>query len=186
MNFLRDILNLINQSKKSDRIGPDQLLNHWKLYFRSIGIAYCKRIFLEFGEGSLIRPNSYIVGCSKVRIGKNVVIRPSTMIFAETVIEMNCSVEIEDNVLLASGVHIYVNDHKFDDPFDEIYNQGYYPDEKVTIKKGAWIGANAIILKGVTIGENAVVAAGSVVNKNVEPRTVVGGIPAKTIKKIVL
>ena len=42
----------------------------------------------------------------------------------------------------------------------------------------------ATICPGVTIGENAIVAAGAVVTKSVEPNTVVGGVPAKVIKKI--
>lgn len=53
----------------------------------------------------------------------------------------------------------------------------------ITICDGVWIGARAIVLPGVTIGEGAVVAAGSVVTKDVEPWTVVGGNPAKVIKK---
>jgi acetyltransferase-like isoleucine patch superfamily enzyme len=47
-----------------------------------------------------------------------------------------------------------------------------------------WIGFNSIILKGVTIGEGAVIAAGSVVTKDVSPYTIVGGNPAKFLKKI--
>lgn len=53
----------------------------------------------------------------------------------------------------------------------------------ITIGSLAWIGAKAIVLPGVTIGEGAVVAAGAVVTKDVEPWTVVGGNPAKFIKK---
>ena len=47
-----------------------------------------------------------------------------------------------------------------------------------------WLGANVTICPGVTIGEGAVVAAGAVVTKDVAPRTVVGGVPAKFIKKL--
>jgi acetyltransferase-like isoleucine patch superfamily enzyme len=62
---------------------------------------------------------------------------------------------------------------------------GFHSNEAQTaFKKGCYIGANAIILHGVTIGECAMVAAGAVVVKNVLPYTVVGGIPAKMIKKI--
>ncbi len=54
----------------------------------------------------------------------------------------------------------------------------------VLIKRGAWIGAAAIVLPGVTIGEYSIVGAGSVVTKDVEPYTVVAGNPAKVIRRI--
>ncbi len=52
------------------------------------------------------------------------------------------------------------------------------------IKKGAWIGAGAILLPGVTIGEYSLVAAGAVVTKDVLPYTMVAGVPAKVIKEL--
>jgi acetyltransferase-like isoleucine patch superfamily enzyme len=52
----------------------------------------------------------------------------------------------------------------------------------ITLKKKCYIGAGAIILPGVVVGENAVIAAGAVVTHDVEPFTVVAGIPAKKIK----
>ena len=54
----------------------------------------------------------------------------------------------------------------------------------IHIRKNVWIGANATVLQGVTIGDGAVVAAGAVVTKDVEPNTIVGGVPAKLIKRI--
>jgi len=54
----------------------------------------------------------------------------------------------------------------------------------VRIGNKVWVGANATILQGVTISDGAIIAAGAVVNKNVAPRTVVGGIPAKVLKTI--
>ena len=54
----------------------------------------------------------------------------------------------------------------------------------IHIGKNVWIGANATVLAGVTIGDGAVVAAGAVVTKDVEPNTIVGGVPATVIKKI--
>lgn len=55
----------------------------------------------------------------------------------------------------------------------------------IRIGKNVWIGANVTITPGVTIGDGAIVAAGAVVTKDVAPRTIVGGVPAKLIKKIV-
>ena len=55
---------------------------------------------------------------------------------------------------------------------------------KVTIKENAWICIGAIICPGVTIGKNAIVAAGAVVTKDVPDNVVVGGNPAKIIKKL--
>lgn len=54
----------------------------------------------------------------------------------------------------------------------------------IKVEDNTWIGAGAIILAGVTIGYGAVVAAGAVVTKDVQPNTVVGGVPAKFLKNI--
>ena len=54
----------------------------------------------------------------------------------------------------------------------------------IHIGKRVWLGANVTVLPGVTIGDNAIVAAGAVVTKDVQPNTVVGGVPAKLIKQI--
>ena len=70
-------------------------------------------------------------------------------------------------------------------------NHGLQPDERsntypapIVLGRNVWIGSNATILQGVTIGDNAVVAAGAVVTRNVTANTIVGGVPAKFIKKI--
>jgi len=54
----------------------------------------------------------------------------------------------------------------------------------VHIGAGAWLGSNVTVLTGLTIGEGAVVAAGAAVTRDVAPRTVVGGVPARVIKEL--
>jgi maltose O-acetyltransferase len=54
----------------------------------------------------------------------------------------------------------------------------------ITIGNDVWIGGHSTILPGVTIGDGAVIAAGSVVTKDVSPRSLVAGNPAKVMKHI--
>lgn len=167
----------------ADRIGPDMFGTHWKLHFKSTMVKLCKRKFKYFHDTAEFRPGAYAVGCSRISIGKRVVIRPGTMLHADTR-ENGAGIIIEDNVLIGSGVQIYVDTHKFDDPNIPLIDQGYYESREVVLRNGCWIGANTIILPGVTIGENAVVGAGSIVTKDISSRTVAVGNPAKIMRAI--
>lgn len=66
----------------------------------------------------------------------------------------------------------------------ELFMGNIREESRVRLKRNCWIGAGATILSGITVGENAVVAAGAVVTKDVENNTVIGGNPAKVIKRI--
>lgn len=168
--------------KTADRIGPDMPYTHWRLFFKSTMVSLCQNKFKHFDSTAEFRPGAYAFCCSKISIGKRVVIRPASILHADDR-KGEHGIIIEDNVLLGPGVHIYTNTHRFDlsKPF---IDQGYYPSGQVVLKNGCWIGANAIILQGVTIGKNSVVGAGSVVTKNVPAKMVVAGIPAKIIKPV--
>ncbi|WNJ17640.1 sugar O-acetyltransferase [Pontibacter sp. G13] len=90
-------------------------------------------------------------------------------------------VTIGDRVMLAPHVQIYTATHPLD-PVER--SSGKEFAKPITIGNDVWIGGGAIICPGVTIGDAAVIAAGAVVTKDVAPRTVVGGNPAKVIKEI--
>lgn len=88
-------------------------------------------------------------------------------------------IEIKDHVMIGPRVNITSENH----PTDIATRKTMVPS-KVVIEENVWIGAGATILPGVTVGKNSVVAAGALVHKNVPPNIVVGGIPAKTLKKL--
>ncbi len=179
--FLKECIQRIRFWRRADRIGPDMPWTHWRLFFPSRMKNLCQKRFRHFDPTAEIRPGSYILACSKISIGKRVVVRPGSVFEADPR-EGEHGITIEDDVLLSPGVHLYVNDHAFEDTSMPIFDQDHKPSKPITIKRGSWIGANAIILAGVTIGENSVVGAGSIVTKNVPPRVVVAGSPAKIIR----
>ena len=92
-------------------------------------------------------------------------------------------VTIGSHVILAQGITVTALNHNFEDKNKRIDEQGV-STKPVVIGDDVWIGANAVILPGVTIGKHAVVAAGAVVTTDVPENTVVGGVPAKVIKKL--
>jgi acetyltransferase-like isoleucine patch superfamily enzyme len=185
MNIL-ELADRISFWKAADRIGPDIPWTHWRLYFKSTMRALCTKKFKYFGKGAEFRPGAYAESCAKISIGNNVVIRPSTFLFADPT-PGGGGIVIEDDVLLGCGIHFYTNNHEFSDSTRPIANQGY-PEpthlDSITVKRGSWIGANTIILPGVVIGANSVVGAGSVVVRSVPARTLVAGNPARTIREI--
>ena len=99
----------------------------------------------------------------------------------------NCTiypkVRIGDYCLIAPDVKIVGADHKFDIPGQPICYSGRNPLPETVIGSDVWIGTGAIILAGVTIGDGAIVAAGAVVTKDVSVATIVGGNPAKMIRR---
>jgi len=117
-----------------------------------------------------------IKGNFNLSVGKDTFIGHDTMILGgKSTIVIGNYCDISSRVTLITGTHeIDVNGKR-------IAGAGKSLD--IAIGDGVWIGVGAIILGGTIIGEKAIIAAGSVVNRNIEPYSVVGGVPAKLIKK---
>ena len=125
----------------------------------------------QMGEGSAIFTPFQIDFGRQMHIGRNVFINQNFTAMAAG------GITIDDNVMMGPNVTIATDNHDFE-------NIMILRCKGVHVCHNAWIGAGATILPGVTVGEHAVVAAGAVVTKDVEPWTIVGGCPAKAIKKI--
>ncbi|MDO4930599.1 MAG: DapH/DapD/GlmU-related protein [Bacteroidales bacterium] len=124
----------------------------------------------QIGEGSRIMSPVTVVRAKNVHIGRNVVIMNNALFMAAG------DITIEDDVRVAANAQLISNNH-------DLYDRDILTCKPVVLKRNCWIGAGASILPGVTVGENAVVGAGAVVTKDVEPNTVVGGNPARLIKR---
>lgn len=147
------------------------LMNHtigmtpwWKLrrsWFKLMGVKISNSSILNMGQ--------YFLQPRKLSIGNYTHINKGCILDARGGLSIGNNVSISYNVSLITGSH---------DCYKSNFPGKYLP---IRIEDYVWIGANATILNNVTIGEGAVVSAGSVVTKNVEPYTIVGGVPAKKI-----
>ncbi|MGI8349522.1 maltose acetyltransferase domain-containing protein [Niallia circulans] len=93
-----------------------------------------------------------------------------------------CEIRIGDNCFIAPGVHIYTATHPLNAQ-ERIAGIEY--GKPVNIGNNVWMGGRAVINPGVSIGNNVVVASGAVVTKDVPDNVVIGGNPARILKKIV-
>lgn len=94
------------------------------------------------------------------------------------------NVRLQQDVLLARNVYISDHMHRYSQTDLPIIAQGLDKIESVLIKRGAWIGQNAVVCPGVTIGCGAVIGANSVVNRDIPDFCVAAGSPARVVKKI--
>jgi len=113
--------------------------------------------------------------------GKRLTIGDGCFINYQAFIDTAAQVTIGDRVYFGPRVTILTGSHDLGGP---ARRAGGLTQAPVTIGSGAWLGANVVVLPGVTIGSGAVVAAGAVVTADVEPNTLVGGVPAKVIRRL--
>jgi UDP-2-acetamido-3-amino-2,3-dideoxy-glucuronate N-acetyltransferase len=144
------------------------------------------------GENVSLQDFVNLYGC---RIGDNTKIGPFVEIQRNVTVGRNCKIQshsflcegvtIEDEAFVGHGV-MFINDRYPRSATAEgsLQTEADWKVVPTVVKKGASIGSNATILCGVTVGEGAIVGAGSVVTKDVPPRTIVAGNPAKVIRKI--
>lgn len=134
---------------------------------------------IRVGKNFFCLRHFYLARGFRARIGDNVYLGRYTHIGA--------NLDIGNNVLVASHVAFVGGDHKIDNiGATPMKFSGRLHDKKTIVKDNVWIGHGAIIMAGITIQSGAVVAAGSVVTKDVGNNEIVGGSPARFIRKRIL
>ncbi|MCU0332184.1 MAG: N-acetyltransferase [Ignavibacteriaceae bacterium] len=153
-----------NQNINNVKLGKDvKIFDFVNLYGCTIGDGTKVGTFVE------IQKNAFI--------GKNCKISTHTFICE--------GVHIEDNVFIGHNV-TFINDKlpRATNIDGSMQSEADWKVVETFIKKGASVGSSSTIMCGVTVGENSIVGAGSVVTKNVEPNSIVAGVPAKLIRKL--
>ena len=122
-----------------------------------------------------------------VMIEKNVQLSKGVIIGNHVYIGPNCNIRgnihIGSHFLCADNVCFAGNDHVFNKVGFPINESGTPKALTTLIGVDVWIGRNVTIMRGVVIGDCSIVAAGSVITKDVEPFSIIGGVPGRLIKK---
>ncbi len=177
---------------------------HRNLLTRTIGVCYTilnswifrgggkRALVIKIGTLPSVLLRRELYRGLGAKIGKNVVFHYKTeirepqfltvgegcIIGDNTILDARRGLTLGKHVNINSNTSIYTEQHDHRDPKFGCFDG---EDLSVRIEDRVWLGANVIVLPRVTIGEGAVCCAGCVVTKDVEPYTVVAGIPAKKV-----
>ena len=173
----------------------------WKNFWHRLEVASVRRRLKACGPGLQVQLGARFEGLEQISLGRGVGVSEGCKILAqgpsaEVVLGNNVAcnhnvfvcagdgerITIGNNVLIGPNVVMRSADHAFDDPAAPILNQNHVSGD-ITVGDDVWVAANVVITAGVTIGQGAVVAAGAVVTRDVEPGHVVGGVPARVLRK---
>ena len=128
----------------------------------------------SYGEGCAIQPPFHVDYGLNIHLGRDVFFN-----FGCVVLDI-CTVRVGDGTQIGPGTQLLAADHPRD---PAIRAQGLENGRPVTIGRNVWIGGGALILPGVTVGDDAVIGAGAVVTRDVAPGAVVGGNPARPLRR---
>lgn len=145
---------------------------------RSLGGGWKRLLLCAFG--AKMGKNSNVYSSAKIYYPANLVMGDNTCLANDVDCYNVAPIILEDNVTVSQGAYLCTASHDIGDPMHQLITA------PIVLKDQAWIGARAFIGMGITIGQGAVVGATASVYKDVEPWTVVGGNPAKFIKKRII
>lgn len=178
MNFYKEIS--LNTGSKFFAFSLIQII-YGLLIFPQLRSIFLSLLGAKINSSSIIMNvkifNWHQKGPKALSIGKDSFIGDETLLDLYDDIVIGDEVTIAQRVLILTHLNVGYSSHPL---------QKYFPkfSKKVILESGAVIGAGSTILPGVTVGRRSFVAAGSVVVKNVPANCLVGGVPAKVIRKI--
>jgi acetyltransferase-like isoleucine patch superfamily enzyme len=145
------------------------------------GYASEKLIFgdnVKIGDHSLVTCTSHLSKYGKgLKIGNNSAVGRFTEFGASG------GIEIGNDVIMGAYISLHSENHNYGDPTKLIREQGV-TSAGIKIGNNVWVGAKATFLDGCVVGSNSVVAAGAVVTGVFPDNSIIGGVPAKILKKL--
>lgn len=171
MNTLVLILKQIRVYDYIKALGTEYMINDVlpHIPFWACRRPYLRMIGTKIGRKSFIMKRNYFMAPWRLTIGEY------SHINRDCIIDARAGITIGNNVSISHRVNLMTGGH---DPKSPVFSGS---DAAIVIDDYVWLGVGCTVLKGVRVGEGAVVAAGAVVANDVEPYTIVGGVPAKMI-----
>jgi maltose O-acetyltransferase len=146
----------------------------YKLFYK-VRYFFIKKIIKECGRDVIVKNNCYFGVGQRLKVGDRSQLGQNA--------RLGGNITIGNDVLMGPDVVMMATSHAYDRVDIPINQQGSAEEQPITIGDDVWIGTRVIILPGCNIGEHSIIAAGSVVTKSCEPYSIIGGVPAKFIKK---
>lgn len=148
----------------------------WRGFVRRVHTLYYRMVLGGFGARSIVTSKVFIEHPYNVFIGEDVTVNEYAILQGHP----NASITIGNRVAISYGALILTASRILCDGWFGRKHEA----QSVVIEDDVWIAAKAIVLPGIKIGARSVVAAGAVVTHDVEPDTIVAGVPAKPIRNL--
>lgn len=153
---------------------PMQPFPGYKIIY-SVRLFFVKRIIKECGKDVVVKNHCYFGNGERLKVGARSQLGQNARLGGE--------ITIGNDVLMGPDIVMMATSHAFDRIDMPINQQGETEEQPIFIGNDVWVGTRVIILPGVEIGSHSIIAAGSVVTKSFEPYSIIGGVPAKLLKK---